>query len=211
MYLDNINKYLSIGSVFNEDEKVYRKHSFGPAILTIMAGIFPGATLKSYWGYMSVAMILISLACVLTVFKLSSYALTLKDSFWADAVIFGTWVIDLSILELMYFTIWKGFSWWFLLIYLPTVLIPLFLGIRIHKALKKPDYDPKKVAKSNTKASFLFYGILGMNFAAIFRNVDQSIAFIVVLLGFNILNGFMSLGLLSLQKLYYMKKFKISM
>ena len=211
MYLDNIYKYLSTGSIFDEDEKVYRKNSFGPIILTILAGIVPGEILKGYWGYMSVAMILSSLACVLTVFKLSSYALTMKDSFVADAVIFGTWVIDLSILELMYFTIWQGFSLWFLLIYLPIILIPLFLGIKIYKALKKSDYDPKKVTKSNIKVSFFFYGILGMNFAAIFRNVDQSAAFIVVLLCLNILNGFMSLGLLSIQKLYYIKKFKINL
>ena len=106
---------------------------------------------------------------------------------------------------------WKGFTPWFLLIYLPVILIPLFQGIKIHKALKKPDYDPQKIAKVNTKVSLFFYGILGMNFAAIFRNVDQSIAFIVVLFCFSILNGLMSLGLLSLQKLYYMKKFKINM
>lgn len=211
MYLDNIYKYLSIGSAFKEDEKAYRKNSFAPALLTAMAGILPGAILKGYWRYMSVAMILVSLACVVAVFKLSSYALTLKDSFWADTVIFGTWVIDLSILELMYFTIWRGFSPWFLLIYLPVILMPLFWGIKIHKALKKPDYNPKKVAKSNTKHSFFFFGALGIAFAATFRNVDQSTAFIVVLLCLSILNGFMSLGLLSIQKLYFMKKYKINM
>jgi hypothetical protein len=211
MYLDNINKYLSIGSVFNEDEKAYRKNSFGPVILTIMAGIFPGATLKSYWGYMSVAMILVSLACILTVFKLSSYALTLRDSFWADAVIFGTWVVDLSILELMYLTLWKGFNPWMLLIFSPAILIPLFAVIKIRKVLKSEEYNPKKADKGNIVSVGFASGILGMHFAAIFRNVEQSTAFIVVLVCLSILNSFMSLGLLSLHKLYYMKKYKINL
>ena len=211
MYLDNIYKYISFGATFNEDKKTYRKNSLAPAVLTIMTGMYPGAVLKSYWGYMSVAMILVSLACVLIVFKLSSSALTVKDSLWIDVVISGAFVIDLSILELMCFTIWKGFSWWFLLIYLPIVLIPLFFGIKIHKALKKPDYDPPKATKGNTKTSFFFYGILGMNFAAIFRNVDQSTIVIMILLCGSIINGAMSLGFLSLQKLYYMKKYKIFM
>ena len=210
-YLDNIHKYLLIGSAFKEDEKAYRKNSFAPLLLTFALGYYPGIILKGYWGYMTFAMILISLACVIIVFKLSSFALTLRDSFWADVVISGTWVLDFSILELMYFTIWKGFTPWFLLIYLPVVLIPLLFGIKIYTALKKPDYNPKETSKSNTKTAGFFYGILGMNFAAIFRNVDQSTAFIVGLLCFSIVNGFMSLGLLSLQRLYYMKKFKINM
>ena len=49
-----------------------------------------------------------------------------------------------------------------------------------------------------------------MSFAAIFRDMDQIVAFIVVLLCFSILNGFMSWGLLSVQKLYYIKKYNLS-
>ena len=49
-----------------------------------------------------------------------------------------------------------------------------------------------------------------MNLAAIFRDVDQSTAAIVILICFTILNGFMSLGLLSFQKLYYLNKYDCS-
>jgi len=209
MYLDNIRQYVSTGSIFNEDEKTYRKHCFGPALLTIIAGILPGSILKGYWGYMSVAMILISLACVLTVFKLSSYALTLHDALISDAIIYGAYILVLSILELMCFTIWKGFTPWFLLIYLPLIIIPLFAGIQRYKTLKSENYNSKKTVKSNIGAVGFTSGILGMNFAAIFRNVEQSTAFIVVLICLSIINGFMSLGMLSLQKLYYLKKYKI--
>ena len=158
---------------------------------------------------MTVAMILISIACVVTAFKLSSYVLTLPDALCLDAVIFGAWILDLSILELMYFTMWKGFTPWLLLMYLPIVVIPLFFGFNIYKALKNDHYNATKPAKGGLGPVGITAGMLGMNFAAIFRNVEQSTAVVAVLICISLLNGFMSLGLLSLQKLYYLKKYKL--
>ena len=54
-------------------------------------------------------------------------------------------------------------------------------------------------------SSFLF-GIMGMNFAAIFRNMDQAAAIIVMLVIFTTLNIIFSFGLLSVQRLYYLSK-----
>ena len=210
MYLDNITRYVSTGSMFNKDEKAYRKNSFGPVALTIMAGIVPGVVLKGYWGYMSLATVIVSLACVITTFKLSAYGLTLQDSLCLDVVIYGAWIINISIIELMYFTIWQGFNPWFLLIYLPVVLIPLFFGIKIYKLLKSENYNPKKAAKTGISSVGFTAGILGACFAGIFKNIEQSTAFIVILICLSLLNGFMSLGMISLQKLYYIKKYKIS-
>ena len=211
MNSDNISRFVSTGSVFDEEEKTYRKFSFGPALLTMMLGIVPAGVLKGYWPFMTIAMILISIACIVTTFKLSEYGLTVQDSLCLDVVIFGSWTLILSFIEIMYFTIWKGFTPWFLLIYAPIIFIPLFVGMKIRQALKKENYNPKKMAKSGIGSVGFASGILGMCFAAAFRNVEQSTAFIVGLLCLSILNGFMSLGLLSLQKLYYMKKFKVNM
>ncbi len=211
MNSDNVYQFISTGSMFNEDERLYRKTCFGPFLLTLLAGLTPGGILKGFWPFLSLAMALVSLACGISVLILATDFLTVKEALRLDVIIFGTWVFDLSILELMYFTILKGFTPWVLLINLPVVLIPLFAGIRTHRALKKPDYNPKKTAKSNRKTSFFFYGILGITFGAIFRNVDQSVAIIIVLSCFSIVNGIMSMGFLSLQKLYYIKKFKINL
>jgi hypothetical protein len=211
MYLDNISRYISTGSIFHEDEKIYRKTCFAPFLLTLFAGLTPGGILKGFWPFMSLAMVLVSLACGISVLVLASDLLTVKEALRLDVIIIGAWVFDLSMLELMLFTMLKGFTPWVLLINLPVVLIPLLAGMNIRKALKKPDYNPKETAKSNRKTSFFFYVILGRRFAAIFRNVDQSVAIIVALLCFSIVNGAMSVGFLSLQKLYYMKKFKINL
>ena len=211
MNSDNVYKYIYTGSMFNEDERLYRKTCFGPFLLTLLTGLTPGGILKGFWPFLSLAMAVVSLACGIAVMVLASDFLTVKKALRLDVIIIGTWVFDLSILELMYFTMWKGFTPWILLINLPVVFVPLFAGIKTHRAIKKPDYNPKKIAKSNRKTSFFSYGILGMIFARIFRNVEQSVAIIVVLSCFSIVNGFMSMGFLSLQKLYYIKKFKINL
>ncbi|MBE6694578.1 MAG: hypothetical protein E7589_07425 [Ruminococcaceae bacterium] len=208
MYFDNVQLYVSNG--YKKNKESYRKACIGPVLLGIMAGLVPGVILKSYWLYMSVTLLVVSLACMLIVFWGSSRDLSLTRRLCLDTVIYGAWVLNLSILELMYFMMWKRFTPWFLLVYLPVILVPLFSGIQIHKALKKSDYNSKKIVQSNVRTISFLSGILGMNFAAIFRNANQGVAFIVVLLCLSILNAFMSLGLLSLQKLYYIKKLNIS-
>ena len=143
MYSNNISQYVSTGSVFNEDEKTYRKFSFGPSLLTMMLGLVPAGVLKGYWSFMTIAMVLISIACIVTTFKLSEYGLTVQDSLCLDVVIFGSWTLILSFIEIMYFTIWKGFTPWFLLIYAPIIFIPLFVGMKIRQALKKENYNQR--------------------------------------------------------------------
>ena len=183
---------------------------FAPLLFTLI-GIVPAAVLKGFWTFLYLVMVLASLACVVIVFKLSSFALTLKDALRADVAIIGAWVFSLSMIEVMLFTMLKGFTPWVLLICLPAVFIPVFFGLNTHKALKKENYNPKEVAKSNTKGMGFFYGILGAHIGAIFRNVDQSTAIIIALFCFGIVNGALSIGFLSIQKLHYIKKFKFNL
>jgi len=212
---DNVYKYIYTGSMFNEDEKLYRKTCFGPLLLTLLGGLTPGGILKGFWPFLSLAMAVGSLACGIAVFVLASDFLTVKEALRLDVITTVAWVFDFSILNIMYFTMLKGFTPWVLLINLPVVLIPLFVGIIIYRALKKPDYNPKATAKSNLKfsffSSFFFYISLSIVLDRISTNIEQRTAIIIVLLCFSIVNVFMSLGFLSLQKLYYIKKFKINL
>lgn len=209
MFLDNVMLYVSNGAT--QSKTSYNKSCIAPTLLSIMLGLVPGVVLKSHWIYMSVTLLVISLACILIVLVGTSKDLSRTRQLYLDTVIYGAWVLNLSILELMYFTMWKHFTPWFLFVYLPVILVPLFSAISIHKTLKKSGYTARRIVRSNVRTVGFLSGILGINFAAIFRNVDQSVAFIVVLLCFSILNAFMSLGLLSLQKLYYIKKLSLSL
>lgn len=209
MHLENIYRYVNSGSIFSTNKKDYRRNSFGPFLLTAIVGLVPGIILGSYFLVMTIALSIIALLCVFSVFIISFKILTSKICLILDCIIFGSWVIEISILEFMYFSLWRGPNPWILLIYIPTILIPLLLGVKIHRLLKNSNYSSKNVIRGGVKTVSWIFGLQCVNFAAVFRNVDQSVAFIIVLLGFSILNAFMSLGLLSVQKLYYAKKYNI--
>lgn len=69
MYLDNIYQYVANGSIFEQSKQKYRKNCIGPFLLAIIVGIVPGAVLKSFWLYLSIALLVIALSCVLGVYS----------------------------------------------------------------------------------------------------------------------------------------------
>ena len=209
MYLENVKKYVTFGMDVNDDVGMWRKQGFGFVLLTVMTGTVPGVILRGHWIYLTLAMYLISIACMVSVFILTSQVPTLEEWLWIHFIVYAGWVLDLSILMLMYFTIWKGFFPWLLLMHVPAIIVPLILGIKIYHMLKSDNYNPQKIAKGNFKTVGFSTGLVGVSFASIFRNVDHSTAFIIVLTIFTLINGLMSIGLVFIQKIYFMYKYKI--
>jgi hypothetical protein len=209
MVPDKIYQYVFDGSLFHEDEKTYRKYSFIPAFLTVFGGIPLAGGLRGVWSLLGIFMILLSIACIVTTFKLSDYVLTVKDALWLDVLIFGSWTLIFFFIALMCLVLWRGFTPWFLLIYTPNIFIPLFVGMKIHKKLKSENYTEGRPAKGGIGFVGFFAGTLGMSLAAAFRDVGQGTAVIIVAVCFSIVSYISSLNFLSLQKLYYMKKYKI--
>ena len=211
MYSSNLSKYVTKGYGVAPDKKRYRKRVVGPILLFVLGGIVPGIILRSYWLQMTFSLLVIATISTLTVFVVSSKSLTLKRCLIIDSIIYSAWVSEISILELMYFSMWQGVQGTILLLYLPTLVLPVLMGLKTHRVLMKDtEYDPENEVQSKIKLSGFFAGILGMNFAARFRHVEQGVAIIIVLICFAVLNCFMSLGLLSIQKLYYLRKYNIS-
>ena len=210
MNLGNLTYYVSKGAILGNSTKQYRNNSLGPLLLTILVGSVPGIVLLGYWIYLSFLMLLLGLVCIFTVYMISKKTLSLKRCLVLDTIIFGTWILELSIIEFMYLSMWQGINLLIGLIFIPTFILPVSAALKTHKALKKPVYNSKTISNNNIRTIGFLSGLLGMNFAAIFRDVDQGIAFIIIMLCFSILNGLMSLGLQSLQKLYYIQKFQLS-
>lgn len=209
MIKDSISQYVTNGAIFKTKKK-YRENSWGPFLLSVLTGVVPGVVLKSFWIYLSISLILIGSLCVALIYIISAKECTLKKNLTMDSIIYSAWVCNISILEFMVFTIWKGLDFRFLLIYIPVIIIPVIAGVNVHKKLESANYEHNKNVSSNIRTTGFLSGILGMNLAAFFRDVDQSTAAIVILICFTILNGFMSLGLLSFQKLYYLNKYDCS-
>ena len=209
MYLDNVTKHVVGGSIYCDDKTSARKSSF-VASVTILAGCIIGGRLQGIWSYLLPAMFFISLACVVIVFKVSKYGLYLHEELWLDVVISITWVLDMSILELMCFVMARKFTPWFFLIYLPNVIVPTAFGIIIYWRLKRGNSKKRNLAASiaGGVGSGLFY----TSFArGLLKGAEQSQVLMTMLMCLCFLNCLLSsFGAASLQKLYFIKKYKIS-
>lgn len=209
MYLENISRYVSLGSCFNEDEKAYRKMCVITAIMTFIALIPLSSALKGVWSSIAFAVFLISIACAIAAFKVSYYGLTLREALWFDAIISGLWIIDFSYCELMLLSIWQEFTPLFLLVCLPVLLVPLLVGFRIYRKLKSKNYNPRNVKKAGPIAGAGFAsGLLGRHFAKALSSNPNALL-VVAIVSCSIVSAGMSLGLLSLQKLYFIKKYRL--
>ena len=208
MNLEQLSQYVTAGSV-EKEESAFRKQSLLTIAFAVLLG-FLCATVKGFGPYMIFAMCLVSLICVVTVFKISSDIMSVKGCLWADAIISGSLIFEFSMAEFVCFTMWKGLTPWVLLVYVPVILIPVFLCIRAHRVLKHASCNPQKPTKGNIGHIGFWSGIIGMHLAAIlFRSVDENTFPLIGLVCAGILNCFVSIGLTSLQKLYYIKKYKL--
>ena len=211
MYLDNVKAHVLKGSLLGEEKNAYRIGSFLPSTAMIFACIF-GGSLREIFGNLLLAMFLISLACVIIVFKVSKYGLFLHEALWLDAVISVTWFLNISILELFCFLMVRNFTPLFFLIYLPNVIVPLLSGFLIWKSLKNKNYGKKASMIPTITVGGLGLGLICRRISRlILKDASQKQVFMFALVTLCLLNCGASLGFLSLQKLYFIKKYKISM
>lgn len=212
MIITNITNYVRAGCEPIPDDKFFRQGILGPCFLTLLGGLYPGLVLKG--PYLSIAfwLILINVISTIAVYKMAAYGITHKVCLKLKSVMCLAWVIELSLLEVMYFSLWRGFRISVLLLFTPIVLIPLIMGFVYHKNMKKP-------AKSSSKGSAGSKigkigggcGIASYLLAkALFKDVEQSTAIIAVLICITLINSIMSIGLLNIQRLYYMHKYNIT-
>lgn len=207
MNIDNIIEYIKSGLGIAPEKKQFRMLVSAPFIMTLTMGLIPGIVLGGYQLILSIMMMITALIMTIAVFILSNQKFTVKNRLILQILIYSNWILQISFLELMYFSIMFPYSIFLYLIYIPPILIPLLLGINAAKKIKKDTLFPsKKILHSGVRVSLIMSGIIGMNFAAIFRNTSQKTAYIVVLTCCAIITSFLSIGLLSIQRLYYLLK-----
>jgi hypothetical protein len=193
------------------EKKEHRKRILGPTIIAFIIGLVPGLILKGKWLFLSVLMISIAIIALISVFIISSKPYGLKKSLLLDFITCVAWITEISFSETVIFTMWKGFHVSLILLYLPVIIIPLLVAIKTYKVLKKnSEYNPKQILHSKVRINGMFFGIVGMNFAIIFKDAEQNIAIVAFLICFTFLNCVMSMGLLTVQKLYYISKYNMT-
>ena len=125
----------------------------------------------------------------------------MKNRLILQTIIYIDFILQISLLELILFepSIFLG------IFYLPPVLIPVLLGIKATKKIRKnTPFLSKEIIHSGLRVSGTMAGLAGISFAAIFlEDVSQEIILFILPFGLIIMASFLSIGLLSIQRLYY--------
>lgn len=207
MNIENAKLYIKNGLGFVPIKKEFRKHSFAPLLTTLLMGVVPGVVLGFPWYLITIVMLCISLFTIFISFLYSQKIMSIKNRLILQLIVIVPWIIQLILIEIMYFSLIFQFNVCLLLLIIPIVLIPVLLGVKNHKEVcSEYIYNFKGVNRSRLRISGIIIGILGMNFAALFRNAEQSVIVIIILICFTIVNSILSVGLLSIQRLYYLNK-----
>lgn len=212
MNITNIKDYVRLGCDPIPDKQEFRKNVRTPLWFTLILGLFPGFMLEGYWLLISCALILVNIISIKMVYTSSSFIITLERCLMLKFVINLAWVIELSLLELMYFSLMIGFHASVLLLYLPFVFVPLSIGFFFHRQMKKKENSKPKNSSPVIIGNLGFLaGILGVYLSKVFlRDADKGVVNVVLAVCVVLINSLISIGLLDIQKLYYVKKYNIT-
>jgi hypothetical protein len=211
MYISNLTKYVRSGITDIPTRFDFVKQMLGIILFVILTGLYPGI-LGGVHLLLTILMIFIAILNTIILFKISSYTLTLRRCWMLKSVIYVTYVLEFLLIELTYSFMLTGFNIAFLLLGLPIIIIPLWMGIRNNKIFKKDiEYNPKSTTKSNMGIIGFTSGIVGVSLgAAIFKNFDHTVVIIIAVILLSLINSVMSIGLLSIQKVYFAQKYRIT-
>lgn len=208
MYTENCIEYIKTGLGLAPDRKLHIKMSSGPLLMAFTLGLLPGIVLNGAWLVLSMTMLSITVAAFIAVTVISSTGMTVKNRLILQVIIYSSFILAFCFVDVMYYAVVYGFNAVVVIIFIPSVITPVLLGIMMSRRINKDTpFTPKQMTKSTLKAGGIGLGIASMNFAALaFKGIDQETAIIIVLVLTAFLNVAMSVGLLSIQRLYYLSK-----
>lgn len=202
-YVDYIESGLGIAP----NGKQFRKIALGPCLFVLLFGLIPCVVLRGSWLILLFVMLATSFSVTATVFVISFKPLSLVSRLVMQSLIYSNFVIQLLLLEAMFYIITWGADWGLVLLLLVPLLTPFVIGIRNAKQLRKNQVI-FKMRPYVYWFSFGWTGILGMLLAKIFLvQMSQKVAMFFVIIGLSVLSCIFSVGLLSYQRLYFFKKY----
>lgn len=208
MNLGKIYQYVESGLSIPPIPKQFKQQGIAPFILVMVMGIVPGIVLKGWWLLLSLTMLSVSLLIGCMVLIYSKRALNTINRLKLQGLIYSNWIIQIVLLEIMYYTIAFGFNLLLVFICLIPVLTPCFIGIINDRRLR---FDAIPL-KTNCRFlfSFAWTGLAGIGLGKIlFQNASQKAAIAFVILSLVFLSSVLSIGLLAYQRILYIKLFDI--
>lgn len=202
-----VAQYIKSGLGIPAESKQFRKIAVGPLLMAVSFGIGPGVILRNFWLVLLFFMLFSCLALMVAVFVLSKKELTVKNRLVMQAIIYSDWVLQVILIQTMYYIMAYGFGFSLILIWIAPVLTPLLLGIRNARRIRSDRIGRIKSTRNNLLLSFGCTGMVGVSLAKHFfqgATQEQAVCIVMVLLTF--LSCLMSIGLLSYQRLFYLNK-----
>lgn len=207
--MDNYIEYIRRGLVFAPEKKFYRAQSAVPIFIAFLCLVY-GVVLKGAYLYAALGLIIFGVITIIVVFSLSAHEFTVKNRLTMQVAFCINWMVQFSGMATIVFVMKLGFNVCVFLIYLPAIIIPLLSGLNTSKKLKRKDhFEKRKITPGTVGLGGTIAWIIGSNIAALFRNVSQSTVAIVIVVCAIIINCAFSLGLLSIQRLYYISKYNL--
>ena len=202
-YIDYIESGLGIAP----NGKQFRKIALGPCLFVLLFGLIPCVVLRGSWIIILFVMLATSLAITATVFVISFKQLSLISRLVMQSLIYSNFVMQLLMLESMFYLITWGADWGLVPLLLVPLLTPFVLGLQNAKKLRKNQVI-FQIRPRIYWFSFGWTGILGIFLAKTFFNqMSNKVAIFFVIIGLSVLSCIFSVGLLSYQRLYFFKKY----
>lgn len=208
MYTENCIEYIKTGLGFVPDRKQHIIMSTGSLILTLMLGLVIGFVLKGAWLFISMTMLVMSIAAFIATVIITSKGMTVKNRLIVQVIIALSFILALSCIDIMFYAAEYGFNIAVGIVFIPPAITPVLLGIRMSKKINKNvPFARKEMTKIKLRIGGMGLGIASMNIATfVSRDIGQDTAIIIFIVLSAIINIGMSIGLLSIQRLYYLDK-----
>lgn len=178
-----------------------------PLFLALVFGIVPSVILQGNHKYIAAIMLCISVIVLVVVLICTSGNTTTKKDLLCNSVISFNWTFQFILSQLTFLFMIKEVSSLFIIFFFP-LLVPFFLGLATSRKLKNT-FNVKNNIRSGLGAVFGVTGTVGVFIAKFFlSDVEQGVAITLFFLSFTFCACIMSIGLLNIQKLYYLQKYE---
>ncbi len=190
--------------------KDFRKQALGfivgAGILLLLVGFFFGQVFR-WCQWLGIAGTAVTIILAITVVLLSFKTISVKKYLILQIILYAEiiWIFTLS--SVMLYVVWFGIDWWlFFLLILPSIL-PIYMGIINRQKIKNGSYQKNKSGCSIPVMTVGggIAGMIGTHIGKSLGTVSQDVAYLVVIFCHSIVVFFMSIGFLSIQKLYCVK------
>ena len=200
-------KYIESGLGIRPERNQFRKIALGPFLLVLLMGVIPCVVLGGNWMILLIIMLVTSITITIVVFIISLKQLTIRNRLIMQAFIYSNWVLQTLMLQIMFYLITWGADFVLVILCMPPLITPLVLGLLNGKRLRSNSIILQKRSAS-VIFPFAWGGIIGVLLAkSFFHSSTNKMVMLFVIVSLTVLSCIFSIGLLSYQRLFYLKKY----